>query len=203
MTVAVRRISRSGVAPGQLTLEGIEPAPSASDHVFFAIHPTAPVTERVTQLALQWRAEHRIQGNVFDADRFHVTLLPFGNYAGLPLDVIDMASRAIAAITVPPFDVSFDRIANFGQGIVVLRGSKDAPALIALRQKLVTAAWKAGYKGDVQRGYTPHMTLMYGDKVTPEQLIEPVTWTVREVVLVHSLQGQHVHRILKRWPLQS
>jgi 2'-5' RNA ligase len=35
----------------------------------------------------------------------------------------------------------------------------------------------------------------------PEQKIEPVEWTVREIVLVHSLLGRTEHRPLARWTL--
>jgi 2'-5' RNA ligase len=35
----------------------------------------------------------------------------------------------------------------------------------------------------------------------PEQAIEPIEWTVREIVLVHSLLGRTTHRHVARLPL--
>lgn len=35
------------------------------------------------------------------------------------------------------------------------------------------------------------------------QPVEPVSWRVREFVLVQSLQGKGVHRQLGKWPLQE
>ncbi|MGH8283840.1 MAG: 2'-5' RNA ligase family protein [Gammaproteobacteria bacterium] len=54
----------------------------------------------------------------------------------------------------------------------------------------------------VKREFTPHVTLLYGNNVMKPQSIEPIGWTVREFVLVHSLLGRTEHRVLERWPLQ-
>ena len=49
-----------------------------------------------------------------------------------------------------------------------------------------------------------HVTLLYDRQSVPESGIgEPITWMVRDFVLVHSLQSpsEHVHRA--RWPLRG
>ena len=48
---------------------------------------------------------------------------------------------------------------------------------------------------------TPHVTLLYDDVLVEERAVEPIRWTVREFVLVHSLLGQTRHVPLARWPL--
>ena len=51
------------------------------------------------------------------------------------------------------------------------------------------------------RPFTPHVTLLRDRHRVPEQRIEPIEWTVRELVLVHSLIGRPAHRHLARWSL--
>ena len=62
---------------------------------------------------------------------------------------------------------------------------------------------KAGIGQSVTPGFTPHLTLLYGDRIVTERSIEPIRWTVRDFVLVQSLRGRgeskHIH--LARWPL--
>ena len=206
MTAAVRKARRANGAPAQLRLAGIDAAPLPLDHLFFAIFPEMGTAERVARLAPQWRAEHGLRGNLIDTERLHVTLLSVGNYAGLPQAVVDLASYVAAAVAMPPFEVSFDSVMSFKGGPFVLRGSNNAPALMALkalRRELAFAMNKAGLPCAAESNYTPHLTLLYGDKLIPEQIVETVSWTVREFVLVYSLQSQHLHLHLKRWPLRD
>ncbi|MGE5152361.1 MAG: 2'-5' RNA ligase family protein, partial [Rhodospirillaceae bacterium] len=51
------------------------------------------------------------------------------------------------------------------------------------------------------RSFTPHVTLLRDGQRVPEQRIEPIEWTVREIVLVHSLLGRAAHRHVARWSL--
>jgi len=50
----------------------------------------------------------------------------------------------------------------------------------------------------VNTNFTPHVTLLYDPRSVEEHPIEPISWTVSEFVLIHSMQG-HAH--LARWPL--
>jgi RNA 2',3'-cyclic 3'-phosphodiesterase len=50
---------------------------------------------------------------------------------------------------------------------------------------------------------TPHVTLLYDKRVIDEQPIEPISWTVREFVLVRSLHGQSRHIDVARWQLHG
>jgi 2'-5' RNA ligase len=50
---------------------------------------------------------------------------------------------------------------------------------------------------------TLHVTLLYDKRVVDEQPIEPISWTVREFVLVRSLHGQTRHTDVARWQLRG
>jgi 2'-5' RNA ligase len=95
-----------------------------------------------------------------------------------------------------------------GNHPLVLRGSDGVAALTALQQALVVAMEKAGFKLRKSH-FTPHVTLLYGDRCIAEQVVEPVAWSVREFVLVHSLlrrkleQKQKQYVPLARWTFLS
>jgi 2'-5' RNA ligase len=175
--------------------------------LFFAIYPNRDVAEHIAQLARRLRAKHGMHDKPIAAERLHVTLLYLGNCAGMQPGSVDKAAQTAAAIAMPPFDLAFDRAASFSGRVAnrpfVLQGSASAPALTSLRDALVMTMKNAGLvRGDVPR-YIPHMTLPYDDRSIAEQVIDPVSWTVREFVLVRSLVGQARHVPLARLPLLS
>ena len=53
------------------------------------------------------------------------------------------------------------------------------------------------------RRYTPHVTLLHDGRHIEAEPVEPIGWTVREIVLVHSPVGQTTHRHLMRLPLRG
>jgi 2'-5' RNA ligase len=55
--------------------------------------------------------------------------------------------------------------------------------------------------GRRERAFVPHVTLLYDARNVTVQPVDPLGWTVREFVLVHSLLGQTRYRVLGRWTL--
>jgi 2'-5' RNA ligase len=192
--------------PEQSFLPGFD-APKLTDRLFFAVFPAAQAAARMARLALQLRDEHGLHGKPLQTERFHVTLHHLGDYAGLPQDVVGMASKAAAAVTSLPFALAFDRVASFSSAPrnrpFVLRGDGGLAALMAFQQALGVAMTKAGLGRWAKPGYTPHVTLLYDDHSVVEQAVETITWTAHEFVLVHSLIGQTRHVPLLRWPLSG
>ena len=115
------------------------------------------------------------------------------------------SSETAAAIRAAPFEVAFDCAMSFSGKSngrpLVLCSSKNLAALAAFQQTLSTAIRKAGLHQWVQPSFVPHVTLLYDGRRVPKQAIEPISWTVREFVLVHSLLGRSRHEPLARWPL--
>ena len=101
-----------------------------------------------------------------------------------------------------PFEVSFDRTASFlgrpGNRPFVLIGEKGLRRLQSFRQMLGAAMARRGLRRLANTNFTPHVTLWYDARSVDEYPIEPIGWTVREFVLVRSLNGRE-H--LVRWPL--
>lgn len=189
-----------------MSLGGFAPQPP-SDRLFFAVHPDAQAARRIVQLAEAMRAKHHLRGNPLREDRVHVTLHHLGDHAGLPESLVAAASAVATRLKTGPFDVSFDRVASFPgrarKRPCVLRGGEgdsNAP-LFAFHSALGEGLRAAGLGRYVERRFTPHVTLMYDERTLPPEAVEPIGWSVREFVLIHSLLGRTEHRVLGRWDL--
>lgn len=187
----------------QLSLFGAETP--ATDGLFLAVLPEVHARSRIRGAADQLRAQHGLQGRLIAAERYHVSLLSFGEYHGLPPNLVPEVTRAAAAIEAPPFDVVFDRAMSFGGGkqrTLVLCASDGAAKLVAL-QRVVSAGMQKLRSARIKSQFVPHLTLLYDERSIEEQPIERIGWTVTEFVLVHSLLGRGQYNILGRWPLRA
>ncbi len=193
--------------PGQSLLPGFDAAPALTDRLFFAIFPEAQAAAQMASLALRLREAHGLHGKPLKTERFHVTLHHLGDYAGLPPDVLTAACSAAESVVAAPFELCFDRVASFSSmprnRPFVLRGQDCLADLAAFQSALGEALKKTILGRWAKPGYTPHATLLYDDRNVGEQAVEPVCWTAREFVLVHSLIGKTLHIPLARWPLQA
>lgn len=194
-------------ASDQLFFPGLEPeAPRPrTDRLFFAVFPDAETADRIAELAASLRADLGLTGRPLRADRLHVTINHLDDFSGVPERVVAAASQAAAAVKAAPFEAAFDRAASFqsrrDHKPFVLQGGAALAPLLAFQKALGLEMAKAGLGGYVEKAFTPHVTLLYDARVAPETSVEPVRWTVRELVLVHSLLGQTRHVALGRWAL--
>jgi 2'-5' RNA ligase len=189
--------------PPPMRREG-RPQRLLTDRLFLAIFPDVGTAARIAQLSVLLRLELGLQGKPLATERLHSTLYHVGDYAGLPQDVVANASDVALSITMPSFTVAFDGAESFrgrpGNQPFVLRGQDGVVGLMMLQQRLASAMDKAGL-GRRMPSYTPHMTLMYGDRLVADRRVDMVSWAVREFVLVHSLLGRSCYRPLARFPL--
>lgn len=198
----------AGHRPEQFSLAGFDDVPVPRDRLFFAIFPDPATAARIARLARELREKHGLTGRPLATDRFHVTLHHLGDYAGLPAGLVTAAGEAAAGLTMPPFEINFDRVLSFGRKPgkrpFVLGGGEGVAALTAFQQALGARLENAGLGGRALKAhYTPHLTLLYDDQGVVEQALEAVRWTAHEFVLVHSLLGQTRHVPLARWPLRT
>ncbi|HEX4179817.1 MAG TPA: 2'-5' RNA ligase family protein [Caulobacteraceae bacterium] len=183
----------------------VEDAPT-KDRLLFLIYPDEATAARIAALAARLRNQLGLHGHPHAQDRFHITLQHIGDYAGLPADLVALARQAASALTIRPFQVNFDRAASFDSQPrnlpFVLRGD-ELGELVAFNDALAVAMKRTGSRlgKRVKLNFTPHVTLLYDDRSIAELPIEPIGWTVREFVLVHSLIGQTQHKVLGRWSL--
>jgi 2'-5' RNA ligase len=188
----------------QLSFDWLPAVPEPTDGLFFAIFPAMAAAASMTQLTSRLHDEHGLRGEPLAAERLHISLLGLGEYTGLPEGIVAVASEVAATVAASPFDVAFDRVMTFrGKLPLVLRGGDGLAALMAFQSVLGAAMTKAGFGRSVRSRFTPHVTLVYVDRDVAEQAVEPVRWTVREFVLVHSLLRKSQYIPLERWPLRG
>jgi 2'-5' RNA ligase len=191
--------------PEQFSRPGPEPGPPARDGLFFAIYPDSNASEKIARLAGRLRADYRLNGKPFAANRFHVTLHHLGNHAGLPPEIVARASAAAGTVAMPCFDVTFDRAMSFrGKSHnrpFVLAGADGVAALKRFQHALGVALQEHKLEVGTASLYTPHVTLLYGNDLVAAHPVEVIGWRVCDFVLVHSLLGRTRHIALARWPL--
>ncbi len=170
--------------------------------LFIGIWPDADAVESLARLMARLRRDGLMPGRPVDPDRLHLTLHHLGDFADqMPPSLMPSARTAAATIRLPPFEVVFDRIGGT-KGQFLLRASDELTALRDFRQALTAALIRAGLRRWIDQAFTPHITLSYDLSDTPEILVEPIAWTVREFVLVQSLLGKHRHIRQGSWPIQ-
>jgi RNA 2',3'-cyclic 3'-phosphodiesterase len=188
----------------QLSLPGFEPSPEL-DFLFFALLPAAEDAQQIVRLRERLLLERGLRGGPIARERLHLSLHTVGAWHGLSRAAVRTAKEVGASLSKRPFEVVFDRAMSFAGNLAfVLRAEADA-TFTSFHHSLGIEMRKAGIGRSVTSRFTPHMTLLYGDRIVTVRSIEPVRWTVRDFVLVQSLRGRghskHIH--LARWPLQD
>jgi len=169
-----------------------------TDRLFLAVLPDEAAAARIAERVRHLRFSHGLTGKGIRPEHLHVTMCRIGNGMGLPHDVVDRVKERAASVVMPAFRVSFDVAQSFKNGALVLRGDDGTIGLEILQQRLSDAIDGQPRKA---RAFTPHVTLLRDSYRVPEQRIEPIEWTVRELVLVHSRLGRREHHHLARWTL--
>lgn len=180
----------------QLLLFDEPPRPRGHPDVFAVVRPDGEMAEHLARFTDQHCWLKGVKARKRPPEILHVTLRSFGSYA-------EMTSREIvkvkqwcrtAALLSTPFEVRFDRLLPFSNGPLVLASEDGNADLHHLRWVLMGAPER-------KTRFTPHLSLAYPSEGFQEEQIAPVSWEVRELVLVHSLVGQTEHRELARWSL--
>lgn len=187
----------------QLAFAGIEPR--GGDNVFFALLPDAAAAGCIHGMACGIRKEFSLLGAVMPQDRLHVSLDWVGDRPSDGLMAIADAAALAVAGTVP-FTVSFDRVASFRGGPthpLVLLGGAGIDRLGAFHRTLGEALRSVAPCRYKRRPHVPHITMLRDPRRVPERKVDPVTWTVRDFVLIHSLVGRGRHLHLGRWRLSG
>ncbi|WP_415927127.1 2'-5' RNA ligase family protein [Burkholderia theae] len=189
----------------QLTLPGFDVPPPVPEHrFFFAAMPDPATAENIVWMTERLQSRKPGKDRVLHTARLHVTLHALGDFAYVPYATIARACAAADRIDVPSFGVTFDRLLSFngrpGHQPLVLTGSAGLDILIDFQQQLRDALRKAGLRVSGAR-FTPHVTLLYGERRPEQYRIDPITWTVREFVLIHSWLGRTHYDVIGRWPL--
>jgi 2'-5' RNA ligase len=179
---------------------------SNQHRILFLTRPPEMVAQRIAAGTRHERRVRGLRGVPIDPALLHITFFCLGQYDGeAPPDIVARARMAAAMISGMPFEITFDRLLSFyhrtGNRPLVLCGSDGLPSLQAFHQRMAMALAKADLKKFVGSRITPHVTLLRDNRNVAERPIQPISWTVRDFVLVDSLIGKTQHIELDRWPL--
>lgn len=179
-------------------------APAPHHRLFFAVFPDDGARRAIALLAEDMRLKRMLRGRWVDPLRYHMTVHFLGNHAELRQDLVDRAEVAATQVQLPAFVLSLERLAGFPgrKPPGVLRCADGTTPVHALWQALRRELVDVGLGAALEAEFTPHITLFYGDGAMLDPVaIEPIAWTVREFVLVHSVAGRKDYRIVARWAL--
>lgn len=190
----------NGVSSGQLALDlGAPGRAPVIDILYFALLPDREVARRAMTIAERDFADQAASGFLYMPDRLHLSVDRRWEGSGLPDLAVDDALRRGARVDLPPVAIELDRLESNGNGT-------DRPRV------LTTRAASPGFSALVRQvtGFdrplmaVPHMTLYRAVRAAPAiSLPDPITFTARELVLIHARRGTGTWSILKRWPLAA
>lgn len=178
---------------------------SQKERIFFAALPDEKTRARIHAFAEAQKREKSLTANLILPEHLHVTLFHLGDWPKLPEEIVNLALGAASQVNVPAFEVAFGRAESFrnSTGIFPFVLTSDAAPWRVLHEALRVALVNAGLGGATKGSFQPHITLTY-DKVRVKPFaLEPLVWTARDFVLIHSQLGKTTHHHLGCWPLSA
>ncbi len=174
--------------------------------VYFALQPPPEAAAQALTRFEAVRTKHRLSAKPTPAARLHVSLNPIGEFKRPPTPVFDKALEAVVAFEARPFTVAFNRLGTWSSGDpppLVLWGDEGVIGVNALYSTIQRALRRQDMAPRREVEIVPHMTLAYDRAEVPETIVEPVTWTVTEFVLIHAVHGEGRFDVVGRLPLNG
>ncbi len=199
--MSARRGLQGGIPGAALGPERAKPA----HRLFFCVFPDAAACEAIAAETDALRLEHSLTGLPLKSDHLHITLHHLGDHVELREDLVEAAQAAAGKVALPAFEACLDSASVFmaqqNKHPCVLLCPEERQPVHALWRELGTQLMAAGLGRHVQRGFTPHVTVLYDTGEFLPQRIDPIRWPVRDFALVHSLLGKGEYRIVGSWSL--
>jgi 2'-5' RNA ligase len=182
--------------------------PKLPDRAFFALLLEAQDQSKFAALQRQLCYLNGITTSLLREERFHVSLQHVGDYKRLRSKTEFAARRSGRLVEMSAFEVIFRHAVSF-PGRPAARGRPASRPFVLLADngpvcelsRLIGISMKAnGLKSEVGH-FVPHMTLAYDEKFVRRQAVDPISFVVREFILIHSLRGLTIYKDLDRWPL--
>ena len=174
-------------------------AKSAKHRLFVGLFPPPAVRRRLVLL----RDELGGAGQVSD-DRLHLTLFLTADLSvPPPASLLADLRAALGEVRAPAAEIVLTQMRCFpnGGGAELVPGMA-LPGLRDLHAAIVRACARRGIAAMPGKAVLrPHVTLVYRPAEPRNGSIEPIRWTAREIVLIHSHLGQHRHEERGRWTL--
>jgi 2'-5' RNA ligase len=156
--------------------------------LYFLIKPDPEQAAAMDSLRRQYGLARR-----YAAERFHITLLPFGDIRLISAENLDLIRRVAASLQAEPFEVALNRIS--GNALV----GSNMRGLRAFQSALAACLDTAGIEVP-DRDFEPHLSLTYEAWQQRNIRVSPIVWRARELLLINSIHGRG-HEVIDSWPL--
>lgn len=179
--------------------------PETLEKLFLAFVPPPTARTAIFDQAMSLRTEFDLRGRLRPKACLHVSLVDCSRWRGDAASLAAAIDPVMASVRAAPFSVTFDYVMSFAgrpnNRPFVLRSEANNFALRKLHLDLVAALKAKKVITSAPARIEPHVTLLYDNQLVVQRAVAPVSWTVRDIVLVRSLVGQRRHVIEGRWPL--
>lgn len=172
--------------------------------LFFALWPPSPVVKSLVRIARDYAGA--FGGRATDERTIHLTLAFLGD---IPASGVPALIEAARRISLPPFELSIDRLGGWAHNRLMWAGTTQVPGgLSALAESLRGCVQNLGYPIE-RRPFTPHITLVRKlpsfSPDAPLPPIEPMRWSCDSFSLIDSRPGDPAarYRSLADFRLQS
>jgi 2'-5' RNA ligase len=136
-----------------------------------------------------------------EPERQHVTLLAIGAWPAHPKAAVRRVRDACAMLAAASFRVVFDHLIVADR--ILLKPSEAVPALTHFQRRLAGGLADAGLVMPGKYRFDPHLTLSYRTRAREPIFVPPVSWPVRDFVLIESLVGERRQIERGRWTLDE
>jgi 2'-5' RNA ligase len=172
--------------------------PFGIHRLYFAVRPDGPAADAAMRISGRLRPATT---GVITCENLHVSLNLVFRGDVVPPGLEVAACARVQEIGVGPFVLTFDKVESFPskrRWCVVLTCSRGIAALYELQRKLIHR-----FSGQEKMGsFMPHMTLMYASRFIEKQPVAPISWTVREFLLLRSHYGTGRQAVVMRQALR-
>jgi RNA 2',3'-cyclic 3'-phosphodiesterase len=180
--------------------------PKKPERTFVCIVPDAAAAKAIARTALSIAAEAHLADQLVKPERYHLSLAHISDRDRIRSKDEFAVGRAARMIEFAAFEVCFSRAGSVrgpprrgrppNHPLVLLA---DDGAIRDLFRSLGSELRK--FRIAVGEYFTPHITLTYSEQFVPMRAIEPIRFTVREFVLLHSERGLTKYNVLGTWQL--
>jgi 2'-5' RNA ligase len=180
--------------------------PKMPERLFIGLLPDRAAGHAADRVSRQIADEESLVGKPLAIDRYHTTLVHVSDRKRVRSKDEYAADLAARTVSIPPFEITYSRLGSFPGAPKKDRPPEHPLVLLADDGPVMElhAALGAGlrrFQYRVPESFRPHLTLSYNRQFVATRAVEPITFVVREFVLVHSRLWLTEYRILNRWRL--
>ena len=166
--------------------------------LFFAIQRPPETNARIREEAWRWSGGARLVA----PERHHITMAILDDHSSLPAGLVERMCAIGGSTAIEPFRIAFSRVDENGGSVVLLPDEPSGP-LSNLRRQFLEGMRRGGIRQRRGYSFSPHMTVAYRNGSSSSQAVDPLGWTVQEIVLIDSHVGRSHHEVLGRWKLRD